>query len=216
MVFLLLIILSTTGEVPAANSRIQILYFFSATCPPCEQSTPVVSELSKDYPVEGIVFGDEVSGHLPFTVRKGTRDDKKLYAAHTVPSLVVLKDGKIRQVLNNGIDIASCRTILKGVERDALTVTEAVLDRSQKTKIVMGWIKSKGEYFKGAQIFLTDRRNAIEVKPWLPLEATKSPVNNKRPRLISDVIDKQVILEGAISKTGGNVIFNVEKEINSD
>ncbi len=202
------------GTVSAANSRVQLIYFYSAECPPCEQTTPVVLELSREYTVEGIVFGDNVSGRMPFTVRKGTTADKQRYSVRNMPSLVVLRDGKMRQVLRTEHDIKFCRTIIKGVELGALTVTEAVLDRSQHTKTVVGLIKSKGEYFKGTQFYLTDPKNAIEVKPWLPLESIKSPVKGKRPRLMFDVIDQQVILEGdVIKKTGGTVIFTVRKEL---
>ncbi|MGE5174153.1 MAG: hypothetical protein ACM3MD_10030 [Betaproteobacteria bacterium] len=78
--------------------------------------------------------------------------------------------------------------------------------------MITGWIVAKGEYFKKAQFFITDRTTELPVKAWLPLEAMKGLFKSKRPRLMSDVVKKPVVLKGSIKKTVTGSIFMVKEE----
>jgi len=191
----------------------RVLYFFSATCSHCKQTTPIVSELSKDYNVQGFLYGKEDPGSLPFPVKKGTKKDREPYNLLGVPVLVVLMDGKTKQILTGGNAIKDARAFLSAFKKGALTVSEAIQKGPRKTYTVIGWIGSRGEYFKNARFSLTDRKRTISVKPWLPLEAVKAPFKKARPRLMSDVIDKPVFLEGLLTKSNDDFQFTVRKEI---
>ncbi len=210
---LLFLILSLAKAVPAEESRIHLLYYFSGTCSPCRQTTPYVSELSREYRVEGVFSGSEVPGPVPLSMRRGTTVDKERYSIPGVSALVVLENSMTRQVISGERDILSSRAIIKGIEQGALTVSEAIEKGPQKTYTVIGWIVSRGEYFKNAQFSLTDRKQTISIKPWLPLEAVKSPFKKTRPRLMSDVINKPVCLEGMLIKINDDLQFTVRKEI---
>jgi hypothetical protein len=73
-----------------------------------------------------------------------------------------------------------------------------------------------GSYFKNAPFSISDRSTELPIKAWLPLETVKSPFQNKRPRLMSDVIRKPVVLKGIVQRKGTGVIFHVEEEIPID
>lgn len=197
----------------AAEPGPRLVYFFSAECNHCEGTTPVVSELSKNYAVQGYFYGDENPGVLPFPVRKGTDKDDEQYGIKNIPVLVVLMDEKTKQVLTGENDINDARFFLNAFKKGALTVSELIEQAPQKTYTVIGWTISKGEYFKNAGFVLTDRKHTISVKPWLPLEATKSRFKKSRPRLMSDVIKKPIMLEGTLTKYQDDVQLLVRKEI---
>lgn len=205
-----------SGSASASDDRIQLLYFFSATCPHCTKTTPIVSELSKEYSVQGLVYGKADPGKLSFPVKRGTKKDSKRYALRGVPSLVVLMEGKTRQVFSGAPDIKDSRAFLSAFRKGALTVSESIKKGPQKMYSVVGWMEGRGEYFKNASFVLTDRKQAIVVKPWLPLEAVKSRFNKKRPRLMSDVMNKPIVLEGTLTKSNDEFQFEVSREINID
>jgi thiol-disulfide isomerase/thioredoxin len=197
----------------AVESNIQLVYFFSTECTYCERATPVVSTLSRDYQVQGFLYGDEKPGVLPFPVKKGTDKDGDQYGVAGVPVLVVLMDGKTKQVLTGDSDIRDARAFLSAFKKGALTVSEVIEKGPRKTYNVIGWAMSRGENFKNAGMVLTDRKHTISVKPWLPFEAIMSRFKKTRPRLMSDVINKPVLLEGALTKNQEDVEFLVRKEI---
>ena len=150
---------------------------------------------------------------MTFPVKKGTKKDYKQYGLAGVPALVVLMDGKTRQVLSGENDIKASRTILNAFREGAVTVSEAIEHGPQEVFRVVGWMESKGEYFKNARFVLTDRKKTILVKPWLPLEAVKSPFKKTRPRLMSDVMNKPIVLEGTLIKNKEEFHLQVRKEI---
>jgi hypothetical protein len=195
------------------SSPVQLLYLFSAECTQCEKTNVLVSVLSREFPVEGIWIGSKNPGPVGFPVRKSTPADKERYSITDEPSLVVLKNGKTSQTIRGECDILSSRTIIKGIEKGALTVSEAIEKGPQKTYTVVGWIESRGAYFEKARFVLTDRKRAIAVNPWLPLEAVKSPFKRSRPRLMSDVIGKPVFLEGLLTTINDDYRFTVRKEL---
>ena len=210
---IIFIIIRIASAFEQKHDALRVLYYFSATCPHCKQTTPIVSELSKEYPVQGFLYGKEDPGSLPFPVKKGTKKDSEQYNLVGVPVLVVLMDGKTRQVLAGEKSIRDARAFLSAFKKGALTVSEAIEKGPQKTYTVLGWIVSRGEYFKNARFSLTDRKRTISVKPWLPLEAIKAPFKKARPRLMSDVIDRPVFLEGRLTKINDDFQFTVRKEI---
>jgi hypothetical protein len=77
---------------------------------------------------------------------------------------------------------------------------------------VTGWVVSKGGYFHNTRFYLADRRQAVLINPWLPIEAVRSPQRKTLPRLMSDIIGKPVFLEGTATTIDGILEFTVGKE----
>lgn len=203
----------TSAAIAAAQSGLSILYFFSTTCAHCKSIEPVVKELSKSYHIEGLVYGKGEPGPMPFAVRKGDKETSSKYGIDGVPVLVVMKDGVVKQIIRGENDIRTCAIILRALSKGALSVSEMVAKGAQNTYNVTGWVVSRGDYFKGAKFFLTDRRQTIAIKPWLPLETVKSPFKTARPRLMSDVINKPVLLRGELIESDQTYRFNVKEEV---
>ncbi len=153
---------------------------------------------------------------FPFPVKPG---DKKLakgiYGVQGVPTLAILIDNVYKQKIAGTPDIQDAKVIVKALAQGAKTVTEAAGTQEGEITIT-GWIIAKGEYFKKAQFFITDRKTELPIKAWLPLEAVKSPVSKKRPKLMSDVIRKPVVLKGSIKKTAAGSVFQVKEELGID
>jgi hypothetical protein len=210
---ILFVIVRMSAAFEGQHEALRALYFFSATCRHCKQTTPVVSELSREYHIQGFLYGKEDPGSLPFPIKKGTKKDSEQYNLAGVPVLVVLMDGRTKQVLAGEKSIKDARAFLSAFKKGALTVSEAIEIGPKKNYKIAGWIVSRGEYFKDPLFFVTDRKQTIAVRPWLPLEAARSPFKKTRPRLMSDVIDKPVFLEGSLTKNGDNLQFMVGKEL---
>lgn len=192
------------------------LYFFSTSCPHCKAVEPAIEGISKEFKVQGLFYGKGVPGPMPFNIRKGDQATSARYGLEGVPALVVLKNGSVRHIFRGEYDIRDARSFLRGFRKGALTVTEATAQGTQKEVMIVGWVRSRGDYFKEKLFFFTDHKESILIKPWLPLEAIKSPFKRTRPRLMSDVIDKPVALKGDLLKTGKTYQFTVKEEINLD
>ena len=201
--------------VPAGQkAQIRLLYFFSSSCRHCAEAKPFVIALSREFPLEGLHFGQGPLPAHPFPVREGDKKiAQELYGVRGVPAVAVMVEGKYKQRIEGVADIRDAKVLVKALSEGAKTVSEAV-ETFQETEIaVTGWISARGEYFKGAQFFITDRKTALRVKAWLPLEAVKSPFQNRRPRLMSDVVNKPVVLRGSIKKTKEGFFFMVKEEL---
>jgi hypothetical protein len=174
-----------------------------------------MKELSATLPVQGLLFGKGDVEQMPFEVKRGNKATSQKYGVTGVPSLVILQNGAFRMKINGEQDIKNAPLILKALQRGALSVSEVVEKGSKRRYIVAGWVVSRGEYFRDQRFFLTDRQKTISVKPWLPLEAVKAPLRGRRtrPRLMSDVIDNVVVLEGALTGSGPTGQFVAEREI---
>jgi thiol-disulfide isomerase/thioredoxin len=216
--FLLWIILLCPASVPAAQKPdIKILYFFSTTCRHCIDARPSVIALSKEFTLEGLQLGEGQPAAFPFPVKAGDRKiAREVYGVVGVPTIAVIVDGKYRQKIAGASDIQDAKTIIEGLAGGAMTVTEAAEKAGAGEFTVTGWIIAKGEYFKNARFFLTDRKTELAVKAWLPLEVVKSPVQKKRPGLMSDVVKKPVVLKGQIKKTAAGDVFLVRTEVRVD
>jgi thiol-disulfide isomerase/thioredoxin len=211
------LILFSTLVFAAQNNHVKILYFFSPSCKYCIDAKPYILDLSKEYGIEGQRFGEGTSPSFPFPVKAG---DKKLaqgtYGVQGIPTLAVLVDGVYRQKIAGMTDIRDAKVIIKGLVSGAMTVTEAAQKVNKKEIIVTGWIIAKGEYFKNARFFLTDRSTEIPLKAWLPLELVKSSVQKKKLKLMSDMLKKPIVLKGSIKKTTAGNIFFVKAEVPVD
>ncbi len=199
----------------ARDHHVKILYFFSASCIHCIEARPAVIELSKEYEIEGLLFNDGSPQSFPFPIKTGDKKTaKEVYGVKGVPTLAVLVDNVYRQKIAGAADIQGAKVIIKALADGAMTVTEAAKKAPDAEITITGWIVAKGEYFKKAQFFITDRTTELPVKAWLPLEVMKSPFRKTRPRLMSDVIKKPVVLKGSIKKTATGGIFQVKEEMN--
>jgi thiol-disulfide isomerase/thioredoxin len=204
--------------VPAAQKPdIKILYFFSTTCRHCSDARPSIIALSKEFSIAGLQFGEGQPAAFPFPVKAGDKKiAKEVYGIAGVPTIAVLVDGKYKQKIEGAADIQDAKIIIKGLAGGAITVSEAAEKAGAGEFTVTGWIVAKGEYFKNARFFLTDRKTELPVKAWLPLEVVKSPVQKKRPKLMSDVIKKPVVLKGQVKKTAAGDVFVVRTEVPVD
>jgi thiol-disulfide isomerase/thioredoxin len=211
--FVIVVIVSLSSVSAAQQDELSALYFFSADCAQCKRVEPAIKELSREFAVQGLLYGKDDPGPMPFNVRKGDKKTSTRYGLEGVPALVVLRNGSLKQVIQGENDIRDARDLLRAFRKGAMSVSEAVEQGPQKTSDVAGWIVSRGEYFKNGGFFLTDRKQTIAVKPWLPIEVIKSPFRKTRPRLMSDVINKPVLLEGTLTKINDDLQFTVRKEI---
>jgi thiol-disulfide isomerase/thioredoxin len=211
--FVITVIISLSSVCAALQEDLSVLYFFSANCTDCKRVEPAIKEISREFTVQGLLYGKDDPGPMPFDVRKGDKKTSARYGLEGVPALVVLRNGSVKQVIRGEYDIRDARALLRAFRKGAVTVSEAIEQGPQKTYTVAGWIVSRGEYFKNGRFSLTDRKQTIAVKPWLPIEAVRSPLRRTRPRLMSDVINKPVLLEGALTEISDNLQFTVRKEI---
>lgn len=217
--FLVIVLITAFSFVYAGQSHyVKILYFYSESCTHCIAAKPSVIDLSKEYEVEGLIFGGEKTQPMPFPVKTG---DKKIarerYGVRGYPTLAILIDGVYRQKIAGTSDVQDAKRIIKALATGAVTVTEASKNRGQEEITVTGWVVARGEYFKKAQFAITDRSTELPVSAWLPLEAMKSPFSkNRRPRLMSDVVKKPVVLKGSIKRTATGSLFQVSEEIRID
>jgi thiol-disulfide isomerase/thioredoxin len=211
--FVIIVVISLSSVSAAQQDELSALYFFSANCGQCKSVEPAVKELSREFTVQGLLYGKDDPGPMPFDVRKGDKKTSVRYGIEGVPTLVVLKNGSVKLVIRGEDDIRDAQALLRAFRKGAMTVSEAIEQGPQKACTVAGWIVSRGEYFRNGRFSLTDRKQAIAVKPWLPVESIKSPFRKTRPRLMSDVINKPVLLEGTLTKINDDLQFTVRKEI---
>jgi len=211
---LLLVLLSCLSADAQQEETLDAYYFFSPACPRCDTATPFVKELSNRIHIRGLFFGKGDTEPMPFDVRKADMGTLKHYDVHTFPTLVIMKSGAIKQLFIGEQDIKDARLILKAFRKGAWSISEVIENKPQNKYGVTGWVVSKGEYSHDPRFYLTDRRQIMSIKPWLPIEAVRSPFRKTRPRLMSDVIDKPVFLEGTVTKIGDKLEFTVGKELN--
>lgn len=202
----------------AAHDHVKILYYFSMTCRHCLDAKPAVLNLSRKYAVEGQNVGDIPAQGYPFSVKAADKKQSKdVYKVAGVPTLVVFIDDVLRLNIAGSQDIGDAEVIIRALDRGAMTVTEAAEKTSEGEITVVGWVSAQGEYFRNARFFITDRKTDLQIKPWLPLEAMKSMApNSKRPRLMSDIIRRPVLLKGSVTKTSAGKIFTVKEELHID
>ena len=214
---LLLIILFVSSAPPliaaAAADDLTVLYFFSSDCPPCNNIEPIINDLNREFKTQGLQYGQGVTVSLPFEVITGDEERLKRFGIESYPALVVLMNGNIKQVFRGENDIRDVKSFLYSFGQGALSVSEAVTQKPGKNILLAGWIIAKGEYFKKAQFFITDRTTELRIKAWLPLEAAMSPFRKKRPRLMSDVVNKSVLLRGKVTEKDGDYTFIVKEEV---
>jgi thiol-disulfide isomerase/thioredoxin len=211
--FFIIVIISLSSVSAALHDDLSVLYFFSAHCTQCKRVEPAIKELSREFTVQGLFYGKDDPGPMPFDVRKGDKETSARYGLEGDPALVVLRNGRVKLVIRGEYDIRDARALLRAFRKGAVTVSEAIEEGPQKTYTFAGWIVSRGEYFRNGRFSLTDRKQTIAVNPWLPIEAVKSPFRKTPPRLMSDVINKPVLLEGALTKINDDLQFTVRKEI---
>lgn len=201
----------------AQNNAVNILYFFSPSCPHCIEARPFIMDLSKKYNIEGLQFGEGNPPSFPFPVKKGDKATQGKYEVKGVPTLAIFVDGVYRQKIQGMPDIGDAQVLIRGLKSGALTITEAMQTMKESEEItITGWIIARGVNFQKAQFFITDRKTELPIKAWLPREVVKSPVPKKSPRLMSDVTKKAVVLKGNFRKSSAGNLFIVTKEVLPD
>ena len=210
---LMLVLLSWFSADAQQEEALEAYYFFSPACPRCANVAPFIKELSKGIRMRGFVYGKGVAEPMPFEVRKANKATLRRFNVHTFPALAIMKNGAVKQMFIGEQDIKEARAILSAFRKGAWSVSEVIAKKPQNKFSDTGWVVSKGEYFHNPQFYLTDRQQTMLIKPWLPIEAVRSPFRKTRPRLMSDVIDKPVFLEGTVTKNGDNPQFTVGKDL---
>ncbi len=199
------------------SHHIKILYFYSESCTGCIAAEPLVIAFGKEYDVEGFRYGDGNLRSLPFPVKVwDAKIAKEKYGVNECPTLVVLVDGVSRQKIAGASDVQDAKTIIRALADGAMTVSEAARSAGEGEITITGWIASKGAYFKDAKFSITDRATEMPITAWLPLEAMKSPFRTMRPRIMSDVIGKPVVLRGIVERKAEGSVFRVKEEIPID
>jgi thiol-disulfide isomerase/thioredoxin len=213
----LLLCITPSFNHAAQSPHVKILYFFSLSCPHCVDAKPAVIALSREYSIEGHNFDTIEAQGYPFPVKRGDgKNAKRVYGIKEIPSLAVLIDGLYKQKIEGASDIQDAKSIIKALSSGAMTVTEAAKKEKDDELTVVGWVVAKGEYFKNVRFMLTDRTTEIQVKAWLPLEVMKSPMKKARPRLMSNVVRKPVVLRGSLTQTDTGGLFLVKEELTLD
>jgi len=193
-----------------SDTGLRLIFLFTPKCPHCRAIIPFMNDLSEKYIVEGIVFGRGDIPETRFPLTKGTKDVAVKFGLKKVPCLVVLENGRQRLAVSGRRDIIDMEVILRGISKGALLPSE-IKDVGAKEVILTGWLIHRGEYLKkGSGFFITDRKTSIEVLPWLPLEEVKSPFKAIRPRTMSDIIGRPLIIKGRLD---GRDRFIVKGEI---
>lgn len=196
------------------ENALEAYYFYSTACPGCANVASIIKELVMEIPIRGFINGNGDTETMPFEVRMADKATLTQYDVQKFPTLVVLKNGIVKQMFRGEQEIKDARVMLIAFRKGGWSVSEVLEQKPQNEYRVAGWIVSKGEYFDKPLFYLSDRRQTILIKSWLPLEAVQSPFRKTRPRLMSDVIGKPVFLEGVVTKTGDNLQFQVVRELN--
>jgi thiol-disulfide isomerase/thioredoxin len=212
LILICLLFCASHSSVAPAGQNLTLLYFFSPTCSHCKAVAPLVKELNKEFPAQGVIYGKGTSETMPFEVRRGDKQLSKQYGVQGVPSLVVLIGGKVKTVFRGEFEIKASEVMIRAFRKGALTVSEAAADGPRNGIMITGWLLNKGDYFKDSAFVITDRREDIRVKPWLPLEIAKSPFR-KRTCLMSDVINKAVVLRGDLVEKRQGLELIVAEEV---
>jgi thiol-disulfide isomerase/thioredoxin len=195
------------------GEALEAYYFFSPACPRCERIAPFIRELSREFCMRGFFHGKGDVEPMPFEVREADNVALLRYGVRAFPSLAIMKNGAVKQLLSGEQDINDARLILSAYRKGAWSASEVIEKKPPNKVRVIGWVVSKGEYFHSPQFYLTDRRQVVLIRPWLPIDAVRSPFKKTRPRLMSDVIDKPIFLEGTTTDNDGILEFTVGKEL---
>jgi thiol-disulfide isomerase/thioredoxin len=209
----LMLLLAGCLSARAQKDDFSVLYFYSHSCTPCNDIAPMIKDLSREFAIQGFASRPGRSEDLPFKVDQADEGTLSRYSIDQFPTLVVMMHDTVKQIFVGEKDIKDAGLMLRAFRIGALSVSELVKKKPQDRAIVAGWVVSKGEYFKDAEFYLTDRKNTILLRPWLPLEAILSPWRKDRPRLMSDVVNRAVVLEGSFTKSGEKLQFTVQREV---
>jgi thioredoxin 1 len=86
------------------EAKDQLIYFYSNNCPPCKQMTPIIDKLATQY--EKIIKVD-VSTDL---------DSARQYKVRATPTLILVKDGVIDDILLGAKKTAQIESLLNKIE----------------------------------------------------------------------------------------------------
>jgi thiol-disulfide isomerase/thioredoxin len=211
--FIIAFLLAGCLSSRAQKDELSLFYFYSPACSPCNTIAPLIKDLSRDFPVQGFVFGTGKTDPMPFKVKRTDEATLLRYHVDRFPALAVMSHDIVKQLIVGEQDMKDAGLILKAFRKGALSVTDLLAKNPQETTIVTGWVISEGEYFRNAKFILTDRRNSLSLRPWLPLEVMRGPVRAATPRMMSDVINHVVILEGTLTRNDEELQFIVQREI---
>ena len=80
----------TEKDFPSLEKGLSAVYFYSETCGPCKQYSPILDELATKYSSK-LTFGKVDAAESLNISNK--------YQVRTIPTIVLLSDGKLKQLL---------------------------------------------------------------------------------------------------------------------
>lgn len=196
--------------LPASEKdrNIELIYFFSSSCPHCLQAAPVVKELSRKYHTRGYYPRKEQQPDYPFPVEKGNPQMLQDYGIQGFPSLVVLINGMARQKIVGAVDIPAAPELLKAFANGALSVSEALESPAGFPLTVAAFVRA-AQSPEGKRVYaLSDGEKVLVVAPWR---------REQGARTMAGLNNKAVAVRGRIMTNGsGKSAFVVEREVNGD
>lgn len=204
-----------------------ILFFFSFSCGHCERAMPVVKELYKKsdgkYNILGVVYGTpkedlrykKIETETEFPVAIGTEAIRKDYKVSGTPYFWVIgPDGTLKErfIGERGAEIL--KEGMKGELGVGLFELSSDSKGYEGKSIETGGLltQTSPSYFPKPVFMLTNGVDRVRVSSWLPLEVAPSPKGFKKQRkkVMSDFLDKYVIISGKVVLDDGKPMIEVK------
>jgi thiol-disulfide isomerase/thioredoxin len=108
------------------KDSLEAYYFFSTDCPQCASVSPRVKELSRELPMRGFVYGTGDADPMPFEVGRADKVALKRFDVHKFPTLVLTKNGLVKQIFIGEQDISDAGVVLSAFQKGAWSVSEVM------------------------------------------------------------------------------------------
>lgn len=203
-----------------------ILFFFSFSCGHCESAMPVLKELYKNsngkYNILGIVYGTPkedmkykiIETGTEFPVAKGTKKIREDYKVSGTPYIWVIgPDGDLKERF---VGERGAEMLKEGVEELRVGIFELSSDpktyEGKDIEIGGVLIQTSPSYFPKPVFMITNGTDKVRVSAWHPLEVAPSPKGFKKQRkkVMSDFLDKYVIISGKVVSADGKPFVEVK------
>lgn len=204
-----------------------ILFFISFSCGHCERAMPVIKELYKNsdgrYNILGIVYGTPkedlkykiIETGTDFPVAIGTESVRKDYKVSGTPYLWVIgPDGRLKERFIGEKGAAMLKERVKKEPGGGIFELSSDPKGYEGKDIEIGGllIQTSPSYFPKPIFMITNGTDKVRVSSWLPLEVAPSPKGLKkhRKKVMSDFLDKYVIISGKVALADGKPFIEVK------
>lgn len=204
-----------------------ILFFFSFSCGHCERVMPVIKELYKNsngrYNILGVVYGTpkedlkykRVETGTDFPVVIGTESVRRDYKVSGTPYLWVIgPDGVLKERFIGEKGAEMLKERVKKESKAGIFELSSDPKGYEGKDIETGGLltQTSPSYFPKPVFMITNGADKVRVSPWLPLEVAPSPKGFKKQRkkVMSDFLDKYVIISGKVVLEDGKPFIEVK------